>query len=626
MNLKTFLTEVDDFCNDSDKETLHLIIRQIAKDLDDKDRESFLNRLFSIKSAATDCVSQSPFSEETDNETVEILHEDETVDEIKKDLEELSQYFSSLDFSRVYINSEFNEYYDYYDEESEDSEYKFWDDFDLIKKIVTAFSVVHDCYEYGLFKEGWSLVQTLTALEIKVEGDASSDIYSLNPWNFSEYGIMPDGGMNDFYYSLLPFIYFNCSPEDRAKAVMSLLQKSSYWADLDFSSLKKFKNISSKERDEFYAELMHKIVDEHDYRAEHFIKELVENISSQDLLLLESKRYLLTYPAVMMSYVLSSISKTLKDKKPVNESQKKKIEALLYLICESAQLIPSKFNEKERLLQIGIVLARALKKQKELESLCLFLFSLNTSPVNYMKLHCLSDDYHKYDDRIREIYETAYTNVKDDEKKNHSITRLSDDTYSGEFSLPGYYLIKMLDGRFDEFISIEKEGFSEYSYQNCLSYKGLLLGYLLLMKKECKAKTFKFIQSDIEVLFTLNGNLAYRYDCDALTFSSFIKSLPSAETVINQWIEHTSIHNSSEEKLFEIVDENLNRLISEMLASKRTSHYGDVINWIVMLINLYEVRCCPEKRHRLLNFIATKHPGKKVFIKRLYDEGGIKLN
>ena len=96
----------------------------------------------------------------------------------------------------------------------------------------------------------------------------------------------------------LPFIYFNYEKENRVNKTMSMLLNSRYHILFDFSSLKNFKNINKKEKDEFYKCLIQELIPQKSYSADRFIEDLVDNISSPDLIVLEAKKYLETYPSI----------------------------------------------------------------------------------------------------------------------------------------------------------------------------------------------------------------------------------------------------------------------------------------------------------------------------------------
>lgn len=637
--------------NKNEKWLFDSFVSQVAKDLPKKERDLFLKIAEITKNDPTALEPYPEFFEDPDDfenfddkEPEENLSDYGTVDEVKKELEELEQYFSSTDFDTVYLDSEIddvcNDEYSFALDEPE-WEYKFWDNFGILEHLDRAFSVIRGCYEYGLFKEGWPLVKQIANIGIFVEGEAASEFDDcMHYWNFSEYGVFSYEKVNAFSHSLLPFIFFNCTPKDRVRTVFSLLCDSDFCIGFDWSSLNKFTNISAQERDDFFINLIRpliEIMNNFDLGPEIVVRDLICNISSQDLLIEEAKQYLNTYPKFMISYVLSSFNKAMNNTEaPVAAALANKAVtalSLLSLIQETVEEIPSKFDEKLYLLEIGIRLAKFVKKQDIVEDLSLLKFSLKPSPKNYLKLRYLSDDYHKYDEQIREIYEKAYTKEFTNKQKRITIDQDIEPSYFNEFSMYDYYLMKMLDGRYEEAFFKVRKGVDVKSYPDSLFYKGLLLGYLLLVNGKCKDITFDFIKSNVGAFFTLfddldfmdDGDLDYFMD-DGDELEQLSESFPPADVLMKLWLDHTSIQNGYEEKLFEIVDENLYRLITEMLASKRTCFDEDVINLVVMLLNIYDAKGCHEKKERLLTYIATEHLGKRAFIKRLYDVTGIKLD
>lgn len=172
----------------------------------------------------------------------------------------------------------------------------------------------------------------------------------LSLWDLPDYEVTPFSDISEVMADALPFIYFNYDPENRVKETLSMLLNRRYHILFDFSSLNNFKNINKKEKDEFYKSLIQELITQKSYSADRFIEDLVDNISSPELLVLEAKKYLETYPSIMKRYITTSIDKitnssNLKDK----QKQYDKFASLFSLLLESIPKIPSNFGEKENL-------------------------------------------------------------------------------------------------------------------------------------------------------------------------------------------------------------------------------------------------------------------------------------
>ena len=291
------------------------------------------------------------------------------------------------------------------------------------------------------------------------------------------------------------------------------------------------------------------------------------------------------------------------------------------MLLESVPKIPSNFGEKENLIETGISLALKLRRQEKLENLCLELFSLRTNPVNYLKLRYYSDDYHKYDVKIQDIYETAYVNsgkaVSDSGYYRESLSSY----YIGKFSLHGYHLMRLLDGRAYEFFYCVKCDINCQNFKGTLPYTGLLLGYLLLAKKYCSKRAFDYILTALSELFSMTRDYGAMF---SFKNRQSADKLPSSEDLLKQWLEHTYIKNNFEENLLSIIDVNLMDLIKQVLNSKRTSLYGDVVTWVVMIFDLCKIYKQDSKKAKLIDYIVTNHSGKKAFLRRL-EEAGVAL-
>lgn len=628
MNLKTFLTAIDNVCIEGNKEALHLFIRELARDLPEEERDDFYKKLVTAK------IEASKTSKNTDFDILSLLKvgvddnsQDKKIeDKISKEVDALVDYFSTLDPKKAYLDSVYNDFYDYRhhnNDELDDCEFFFKDHFDLIKKIKKACDAVHQCYEYSLFEKGWSLVEKLLKLEVKVKGSLASyhGVQSLFFRDFSQYQLVSKRAISEVTYAVVPFIYFNFDDVDRILVIVSLLLKNDFELNLDFSSLKDFQNIDLKDIDEFYKRLIQDFINQDIYNADTLIYNLFDNLSSKKIQVSEAKKYLKTYPRLMKRYldslldgVATSIEKS-NNKDGCNE----KLSSMLSLIIKSIPKIPSDFGEKKELIEQGILFSKKLKRQKDLENLCLELFSLKTNPVNYLKLRYYSDDYHKYDVKIQDIYEAYYGDIKS--IKGSNIYGLVYSGFNDDLSENGYRLMRILDGRVIDLCGCDKRLLDDQSYKDSLFYQGLLLGYLLLSKKDCPKRAYEFVHSESSTLFTLYSSTFFGLSRISINKAKLLDEVPSSKELMKLWLENTSIQNNYEDKLFSVIDMNFNNLIESALISKRSSLYDDIACWIEMLFDLYKIYKLDSKRAKLIDYIITNHSGKKAFLKRLEDAG-----
>ena len=114
MNLKTFLTAIDNVCLEVNKDVLHLFIRELARDLPEEKRDDFYKKLVTAKLEA------SKTSKNIDPEILSILNscientaqtEDKKVEEdLSEEVDDLVEYFSTLDPKKAYLDSVYNEF------------------------------------------------------------------------------------------------------------------------------------------------------------------------------------------------------------------------------------------------------------------------------------------------------------------------------------------------------------------------------------------------------------------------------------------------------------------------------------------------------------------------------------
>ena len=289
---------------------------------------------------------------------------------------------------------------------------------------------------------------------------------------------------------------------------------------------------------------------------------------------------------------------------------------ILVLIEEAVERIPLKFIEREELLEIGVLLAHTLKKTCDLEKLCHELFSIAITPDNYLKLRYYAKDYHKYDKVILNIYENAYalSQDKNDHRSHNQLKR------SG-FTLDGYHLMRMLDGRAFEFFYCVKNNLTLNNYHYSLFYKGLLLGMLLLVKKEWHKEAFHFAIEELSPVFSLKPELLDASDLKILSKTELLQTLPSERDLIGYWVEHTRVLEDYEPKLLSLVEDNHNALIEDALASKKPGYYSDIVNWVGALLEIFRLYEQKGKSDKLVNMLLEKHQDKKLLWKMFYERG-----
>jgi len=289
---------------------------------------------------------------------------------------------------------------------------------------------------------------------------------------------------------------------------------------------------------------------------------------------------------------------------------------ILVLIEEAVERIPLKFIEREELLEIGVLLAHTLKKTCDLEKLCHELFSIAITPDNYLKLRYYAKDYHKYDKVILNIYENAYalSQDKNDRRSHNQLKR------SG-FTLDDYHLMRMLDGRAFEFFYCVKNNLTLNNYHYSLFYKGLLLGMLLLVKKEWHKEAFHFAIEELSPVFSLKPELLDASDLKILSKTELLQTLPSERDLIGYWVEHTRVLEDYEPKLLSLVEDNHNALIEDALASKKSGYYSDIVNWVGALLEIFRLYEQKEQSEKLVNMLLEKHQGKKLLLKMFYERG-----
>lgn len=112
MNLKTFLTAIDNVCLEVNKDVLYLFIRELARDLPEEKRDDFYKKLVTAKLEASKTSKNDDFDIlSLLNVGVEDNSQDKKIeDKISKEVDDLVEYFSTLDPKKAYLDSVYNEF------------------------------------------------------------------------------------------------------------------------------------------------------------------------------------------------------------------------------------------------------------------------------------------------------------------------------------------------------------------------------------------------------------------------------------------------------------------------------------------------------------------------------------
>ncbi len=593
MNLKYFLSRLDDAFNNADKHVLSLFLKKYGRALHETKREDFLNLLLKVKD----------FSSQSDKPYFDVK---KSHDDLEVQLKYLYDFFSSLNEEEVYLDTEvvtdFDGYYDSYDyfADYRDEEYHFIEHGDILVRIEEALEVLHRCADMEYFAEGRALFEILATLKIQVRGDLANEcsIHELSLYEMDDYNLIPSSDVKHYFSDLLSFIYFYYGKDNGAKVFLSTIKDTDYSIKPDFDLKKRFRSLDAKEYEEFLIILLKEFIKEGDSKVELYIDDIAV-ILGEEVLDREAPLCLDTYPRLMRIHLVSLI-------------YSKKYAKVIYLIKNAVPLIAHNFREKKEFLELGILCGRKLSQQKDVEEFCISLFSLFCNPVSYLKLRYYADDYHKYDDVILSTYEKSHIL----NSKFLKETRMADAAASNS-----YYLMCLLDGRAEVFFSNVKKKSEDVLFDGLLYDTGVMLCVLLLGKKEPHNPAFDFIYKELSKSSYFNFSFSH--------YEAYIKHLPvyeeiDAGQVLKLWCEKTDIAGGFESKLFGITDEYISNFIFAVLAAKKSSIYPKVVKFIRVLLELYRLHDCMDKKTALLQILRLKYSSRKKFI-LLLKEYGIKI-
>lgn len=369
MQLFDFISEVDTISKSLTKENLEVFINNLAFNLTEAKRNSFINSL-----------NNSVNNKKIDKNYLYTI--------FLKEYEEVSKKIESIESEKRSVDSELyydeNCSYSYYDDDNEDV--ALIDNEDVIKDINEAISFIDTCIDYKEYEKGFALVKRLINLEICTSGDYY-DYYDgpLDLYRLKQFNLLND--FDKFKKQALFLAYFGNDLGFKVKEVYNVIYK--YFSNKDFSliNINQINDEKMLDFNEFLPLFLNYLLAKEKRKYEDDF-ELINNtlslIKNDEILFYTINNYYTAYPELLKNALSGKLS--------VNNQKK------LFDICLNCLY---KMDEKGiNKSEIAILLANnaiSLNENKILDNLYYIAFINNVNLNNYLRLKYFSNTYNKDD-------------------------------------------------------------------------------------------------------------------------------------------------------------------------------------------------------------------------------------
>ena len=409
MQLFDFISEVDTISKSLTKENLEVFINNLAFNLTEAKRNSFINYL-----------NNSVNNKKIDKNYLYTI--------FLKEYEEISKKIESIESEKRSVDSELyydeNCSYSYYDDDNEDV--ALIDNEDVIKDINEAISFIDTCVDYKEYEKGFVLVKRLINLKICTSGDYY-DYYDgpLDLYRLKQFGLLND--FDRFKRQALFLAYFGNDLGFKVKEVYSVIYK--YFSNKDFSliNINQINDEKMLDFNEFLPLFLKYLLAKEKRKYEDdfdLINNTLSLIKNDDILFDTINNYYTAYPKLLKN--------ALSGKLIVNNQKK------LFNICLNCLY---KMNEKGiNKSEIAILLANkaiTLNENKILDNLYYIAFINNVNLNNYLRLKYFSNTYNKDDIAI-------IINEYDKKDEFFTLVNLFENNQNIEYSLNNIYTLYLL--------------------------------------------------------------------------------------------------------------------------------------------------------------------------------------
>ncbi len=588
MNLPVFLNKTDTLTANLSHEDLEGFIHEMARTLPEGRRDDFLGTLESF-------AGQGAPREAKKGDGYESLRAD--VEAAMERLDEIHEGERCLDSE---YNVEWDEWYN-----DDVDEFLFSDSEGVLADIDEAIELVHRCIDMETYKEGYELAETLSLLEVMVEGvyvECAGD--SLHMEELNEHDLL-SCNFKTMVKECLYVTYMGNDLADRPEEMFRMMDNFRCY-DISLENILQMGNDDLPEFDEFLAGWISYLGEMKGCHARDFLKEAQAMLPDEDAKLENARKYVGKHPALFEQMLRAKLGS--------GENEK-----MLQIGREALDKIPYTYTVRGEIALLTAEYACKLQDKAAMEDCWLEAFHSNSTVVGYLRIRMRTENWAKYKDDVRAIYERLHEESK--EKSEHGYA-VYDRNKQRENHLQerNYLAILFFEEQFGKVMEI---GMKEKNALGCSSTfmkQGMALFLLLLYNahdagelpaglKTMLSRAFDACTFKAEEYFRGTGvpNKAGDYDVFWKVFCRWKENVQITEEQKNEWLDK--------------IDEWVELRVRGIMDGSKRNYYGECASYIAALGEVQESVGVFWAKERIMERYKNEYSRRRAFHQELRGYG-----
>lgn len=543
MNLPMFLKKVDALTSKLSHEKLEGFIHETARTLSEERRDHFLDTLENFSGEVS--------RKNTKNNGYDDLLAD--IEEVKKKLLEINEGERCLD-------SEYNEEWDdWYN--SDVDEVLFMDPEGVLDDINEAIGLIHRCVDMEAYKEGYELAEILSVLEVTADGDYSDfDGGPLYIYDLAEYRLL-SYEFKKLVKECLYLTYMGNVLMDRPDEIFCIMGNFQCY-DISLENILQSGNDELPQFDEFLAQWIIYLGEQKSRYAGKLLREAQAMLKDEDVQIENARKYAANHPSLYQQFLDMKLDSG-------------KNEKMLSIGMEALDKISCRYVVRSEIALLTAEYACRLQNKEATETCWIEAFRSHSTVVNYLRVRLQTENWTKYKDAVKAIYEQTYKETE--EKSKHENNRYDLEQHE-ENSLykNEYCLILFLEEQFDRVFQIGMNEKDALGWSSTFMKQGLALFLLLFYEGEDLTAGLRSMLNRVST--------ACRFDANEYFKGTEVHGQADGNDVFWKlfclWKNNVHVSENQREKWLDKIDKWIELRVAGIMNANRRNYYGECASYI----------------------------------------------
>lgn len=583
LRLPQFLGEVDALTANMSQGELKELIHEVARTWPENERHAFIKMIKLCSSKALNERESSKFKEK------------EVYEGAVKEIQRILGILSEISNGERTLDSEYNEEWDeWYNSDAE--EVLFSDPDGIIKDIDYAMRYVHYCVDTEMYREGCELAETLSALQISVEGDYNDfDDEPLSISGLNAHHLLTSD-YDTYVKECLYLIYMGNTLDSRAEELFCILGNLGN-PKVTLEDIMQMGNSELPDFEEFLGMWIEYLGKQKGRYAECFLKEAQSMLKDDDILLENARKYVKEHPSLYKQILESRLNTT--------ENEK-----MFRVGMEALASIPISYIVRSDVALLTAEYAVRMGKQKDAEKCWLEAFRSNSTVMNYWRIRLFSTDWESYRNKVQTIYESLYEDIRQREKR-YSYDR--EPERENDISLNEYCTFLAYDGKFEQMKKAGMNTRQSLGWSSTYMKQGLAFILLKLYKGTVLPAGLSAMQMKIGSVSGINAEKFYQG-----TGRNKVKTdYELLSEIIAIWKNSSEISDKDIEKWLNKIDKLIADRVAGIMDNNHRNYYGECASYIAAFGEVQESFGIRNAKAIIMEKYKSEYSRRRAFHKEL---------